>query len=143
MVVAEWKRSITCVMCMYVWVLGKGICCVVQRLFVRGLQYSIIPVVTLDGIIIYDIVNSPVSDDYFYNFIKEFVVLILILFFIMLLVMAVTYNHLVQMPFTNPCPGPHSVLIMDNCCIHYGKQLCQLVEDNHCKCCSYYIAHQY
>jgi len=65
---------------------------------------------------VYDIVDGPVNGDYFYNFIKEFVVIILIiLFFIVLLV---TCGHLVQMPFTNPCPGPYSVLTMNNYCIH-------------------------
>jgi len=31
---------------------GKGVCYVVQRQFVRGLQYSIIPIIILDEIIV-------------------------------------------------------------------------------------------
>jgi hypothetical protein len=111
---------------------GKGVRCMVQRWFVRGLHYSIVPVITLDGIIVYDIVDNSVNGDHFYNFIKELVVIIL--FFIVLFI---TYNHLVQMLFTNPYPGPHSVLIMNNCRIHHGEWLCQLVEDVHCKYCLY------
>ena len=95
---------------------GKGVRCVIQRRFVRGLQYSIIPVITLDGIIVYDIVDGPVDGDCFYKFIKELV--IIIPFIITLLV---THSYLVQMPFTNPYPGPRSVLIMDNCRIHHGE----------------------
>ena len=33
------------------------------------------------------------------------------------------------MPFTNPYPGPRSVLIMDNCRIHHGEEIRVLVED--------------
>lgn len=44
------------------------------------------------------------------------------------------------MPFTNPYPGPRSVLIMDNCRIHHGERLRQLVEDDHRKC-RLYIEH--
>ena len=111
---------------------GKGVHCVVQRRFVRGLRYSIIPVIRLDGIIVYDIVDGPVNGDHFYKFIKELV--IIIPFIIMWLV---THSYLVQMPFTNPYPGPCSVLIMDNCCIYHGERLRQLVEDDHRKCHSY------
>jgi len=78
---------------------------------------------------VYDIVDSPVNGNHFYNYIKEFV--IIILFFIVLLI---TYDHLIQISFINPYPGPHSVLIMDNYCIHRGEWLHQLVEDNHLKC---------
>ncbi|KIK19814.1 hypothetical protein PISMIDRAFT_41773, partial [Pisolithus microcarpus 441] len=35
------------------------------------------------------------------------------------------------MPFTNPYPGPCSVLVMDNCCIYHGEDICCLVEDDH------------
>jgi hypothetical protein len=41
-------------------------------------------------------------------------------------------HYSIQMPFTNPYPGPRSVLIMDNCRIHHGEQIHQLVKDgNH------------
>ena len=52
----------------------KGVCCVVQRQFVRGGQYSIIPVITLDGIITYDIVDGPIDGEHFLKFIKDHVV---------------------------------------------------------------------
>ncbi|KAI6010644.1 hypothetical protein PISMIDRAFT_50406, partial [Pisolithus microcarpus 441] len=66
--------------------------------------YSIIPAITLDGIIAYDIVEGPPSLQQFLRFLKEQV-----------------------MPFTNPYPGPHSVLIMDNCHIHHGEDIRCLV----------------
>ncbi|KIK82028.1 hypothetical protein PAXRUDRAFT_44813, partial [Paxillus rubicundulus Ve08.2h10] len=66
--------------------------------------YLIVPLITLDGIIAYDIVDGPFNSEHFLKFIKDHI-----------------------MPFTNLYPSPHSVLIMDNCRIHHGKQICQLV----------------
>lgn len=37
------------------------------------------------------------------------------------------------MPFTNPYPGPRSVLVMDNCRIHYGDEVRRLVEEENRK----------
>ena len=37
------------------------------------------------------------------------------------------------MPFTNPYPGSHNVLVMDNYCIHHCEEVQYLVEDDHCK----------
>ena len=37
------------------------------------------------------------------------------------------------MPFTTLYPGPHSVLVMDNCRIHHGEHIHTLVEDVYCK----------
>ena len=53
---------------------GKGIRCTTQRPFVRGTRYSIIPAITLDGIIAYDIVEGPVDTERFVKFLKEQVV---------------------------------------------------------------------
>ncbi|KIK11635.1 hypothetical protein PISMIDRAFT_72647, partial [Pisolithus microcarpus 441] len=66
--------------------------------------YSIIPAITLDGIIAYDIVEGPVDSERFVKFLKDEV-----------------------MPYTNPYPGPHSVVIMDNCRIHHGKDVHHLI----------------
>jgi hypothetical protein len=46
------------------------------------------------------------------------------------------------MPFTNPYPGPRSVLVMDNCRIHHSEEVRMLIEDMNRK--SKYIAvHSY
>ncbi|KIK30868.1 hypothetical protein PISMIDRAFT_50591, partial [Pisolithus microcarpus 441] len=87
---------------------GRGVRCSVQRRFVRGTRYSIIPAITLDGIIAYDIVEGPVDSERFVKFLKDEV-----------------------MPYTNPYPGPRSVVIMDNCRIHHGKDVHHLIEDDH------------
>ncbi|KAH7886461.1 hypothetical protein F5I97DRAFT_1809140, partial [Phlebopus sp. FC_14] len=57
-------------------------------------RFSIIPAITLNGIIAYDIVEGPVDGKCFLRFLEE------------------------HMPFTNSYPGPHSILIIDNCYIH-------------------------
>jgi hypothetical protein len=36
---------------------------------------------------------------------------------------------MLQIPLTNPYPGPCSVLIIDNCNIHHAEEVRQLVED--------------
>ena len=48
--------------------------CVQRRVFVRGERYSILPILTLDGIITYDIIPGPVSSKRFIQFLRELVV---------------------------------------------------------------------
>ena len=52
----------------------KGVCCVTGKKFVRGLRCSIIPVITLNGIIAYDIVEGPIDNERFATFLREQVV---------------------------------------------------------------------
>ena len=52
----------------------RGIRCITRRRFIRGTRYSIIPVLTLDGIIAYDIVEGPVDTERFVKFLKDQVV---------------------------------------------------------------------
>lgn len=52
----------------------RGVRCCVERYFVRGTRYSIIPAITLDGIIAYDIIEGPVDSQRFLKFLKEHVV---------------------------------------------------------------------
>ncbi|KIJ68871.1 hypothetical protein HYDPIDRAFT_81779, partial [Hydnomerulius pinastri MD-312] len=68
--------------------------------------YSILPVITLDGIIAYDIIEGAVTSKHFTQFLRDFI-----------------------MPYTTPYPGPRSVLIMDNCRIHHAEEIRHLVED--------------
>ncbi|KIK80041.1 hypothetical protein PAXRUDRAFT_159730, partial [Paxillus rubicundulus Ve08.2h10] len=44
-----------------------GICCVQWKCFVRGTHYSIVPIITLDGIITYKIIEGPVTSEFFYS----------------------------------------------------------------------------
>ncbi|KAF9225777.1 hypothetical protein BS17DRAFT_750166 [Gyrodon lividus] len=81
----------------------------------RGTCYSIVPILTLDGIITYDIVEGSVTSDRFIQFLHD-------------------YSPL---PLTNPFPGPQGVLILDNCQIHHSEDIQRLVED---KACNYEIS---
>jgi hypothetical protein len=38
-------------------------------------------------------------------------------------------QHILQIPLSNPYPGPRSVLILDNCNIHHSEEVRALVED--------------
>lgn len=52
----------------------KGVRCVQRRVFVRGIQYSILPILTLDGIIAYDIIEGSITTAKFIQFLKVLVV---------------------------------------------------------------------
>src|SRR5580693_221778 len=66
--------------------------CFQQGFFVRGQWFSILPVLTIDGIITHDIVPGSINANRFLQFLRELVI-----------------------PLTNCYPGPQSVLILDNC----------------------------
>jgi transposase len=80
--------------------------CFQQGFFVRGQWFSILPVLTIDGIITHDIVPGSINANRFLQFLRELVI-----------------------PLTNCYPGPQSVLILDNCSIHHTEEIWALVED--------------
>ncbi|KDQ55614.1 hypothetical protein JAAARDRAFT_91352, partial [Jaapia argillacea MUCL 33604] len=69
-------------------------------------RYSILPILTMDGIIAYDIIEGLVTSEWFVQFLRDHVI-----------------------PLTNPYPGPHSVLVLDNCSIHHSEEVRQVIED--------------
>lgn len=48
--------------------------CVSRRVFVRGKRFSILPLLTLDGIITYDIIEGSITADSFIKFVRDMVV---------------------------------------------------------------------
>ena len=52
----------------------RGTRCVQQKCFVRGRRYLILPILTLDGIITYDIIEGLVTSDQFLQFLRELMV---------------------------------------------------------------------
>ena len=52
----------------------KGSRCVQKKHFLCGTRYSIVPFITLDGIITYEIIEGPVSSECFTRFLREYVV---------------------------------------------------------------------
>ncbi|KAG2112036.1 uncharacterized protein F5147DRAFT_572829, partial [Suillus discolor] len=61
--------------------------------------YLILPILTLDGIIAYDIIEGSVMSERFMQFLQE------------------------HLPLTNLYPSPHSVLVLDNCHIHHSEEV--------------------
>ncbi|KIK02605.1 hypothetical protein K443DRAFT_38828, partial [Laccaria amethystina LaAM-08-1] len=84
----------------------KGLRAAQRQCFVHGQRFSILPVLTLDGIVAYDIYPGSITSELFAKFLREHII-----------------------PLTNPYPGPQSVLILDNCNIHHSEVVRQLVED--------------
>jgi hypothetical protein len=37
--------------------------------------------------------------------------------------------HCLQLPNTTPYPGPHSVLVLDNCALHHSEEIYKVVEE--------------
>jgi transposase len=90
-----------------------GQACVCQETFIHGQRYSVLPALTLEGIIALDIFEGSVNKERFLKFIQEQVA-----------------------PLLNPYPGPCSVVILDNCAIHHDEDIRQIIEGE----CSQYIS---
>jgi transposase len=52
----------------------RGIRCIQRKCFVRGRRFSILPILTLDGVIAYDIIEGSVTSERFVQFLRELVV---------------------------------------------------------------------
>ncbi|KIJ65311.1 hypothetical protein HYDPIDRAFT_89305 [Hydnomerulius pinastri MD-312] len=73
--------------------------------FVRGKRYSILPAISLDGVLHLDVRNESWTGETFYQFIEGLL------------------NNI------NPFPQRNSVIIMDNASIHHSPELRELIED--------------
>ena len=49
-------------------------CCVQRQCFIRGQRYSLLPILTLDGLITFKIFEGSVTSEQFVDFLKKFVV---------------------------------------------------------------------
>ena len=52
----------------------QGVRCVQRKCFVRGKRFSLLPILTLDGIIAHDIIEGSVTSERFVEFLHELVV---------------------------------------------------------------------
>ncbi|GBC52517.2 homeodomain-like protein [Rhizophagus irregularis DAOM 181602=DAOM 197198] len=73
--------------------------------FLRGVRYTILPALTLDGFIACDIMKGSCSQERFCSFIL---------------------SHI--LPFMNPIPGKNSVLVMDNAKIHHNEEMINVIK---------------
>ncbi|GBB87335.1 hypothetical protein RclHR1_13790002 [Rhizophagus clarus] len=77
-----------------------------KNVFVRGVRYTILPALSLQGIIAVDIMEGSCTKERF----KEFVI------------------SNVVVPQMNAYPSEHSVLVLDNARIHHDKDLIEYIE---------------
>ncbi|TFK59278.1 hypothetical protein BDN72DRAFT_745289, partial [Pluteus cervinus] len=68
-------------------------------------RYSILPALTLDGIIALEIVEGSITKETFLNFLRQKVA-----------------------PRLNPYPEKNSVVVLDNCSIHHDEDIHHLIE---------------
>lgn len=99
-----------------------------RRCFVRGRRYSILPAITLDGIVAREIIDGSVTSERFCRFLRIHVVRPTFPFRLGL-EMLNSRVYLMQIPLTNPYPGPRSCIVLDNCAIHHSEEIRKLVED--------------
>ncbi|KAF7337735.1 DDE family endonuclease [Mycena sanguinolenta] len=76
----------------------------------RKTVYSVLPAISLDGILWVDIVEGSFNSESFEQFIDGL------------------------LDRMNPFPGPNSVIVMDNCKIHKGENIRQMIEARGMRC---------
>jgi len=89
----------------------------------RGKRFSILPIITLNGIIAHDIIEGLVTTEKFVNFLHELMVL-------SQFNIPCVFTSNLEFRFPSPIP-PRSCggLILDNCRIHHTEEIRQLVKD--------------
>ncbi|KAG8720473.1 hypothetical protein FRC09_009522 [Ceratobasidium sp. 395] len=86
-----------------------GHACVVRSSFDRGIKYSVLPILTTEGIVAAEVFIGAVNKELFIQFLRQQVAPLL-------------------NPFTEHNTLPRSILVCDNCAIHYDEEIRQIVE---------------
>jgi len=82
-----------------------GQACVRRTSFLRGQKYSILPALSLDGILTLEIFEGSVNRERFVEFLQKNLA-----------------------PHLNPFPMERSVVVMDNCSIHHDEDIRRIIE---------------
>ncbi|KAE9399506.1 hypothetical protein BT96DRAFT_759627, partial [Gymnopus androsaceus JB14] len=69
-------------------------------------RFSILPALTVDGIIALDLFEGTLNKERFLQFLRQDLV-----------------------PLLNPYPGPRSVVMLDNCAVHHDDIFRAIIED--------------
>ena len=88
----------------------------------RGRKYSILPALSLDGILTLDIFEGSVNRERFIEFLRNSLVIFTFICW------QYTLTCIYQAPHLNPYPMDQSVVIMDNCSIHHDDDIRQVIE---------------
>jgi len=83
-----------------------GQACQRGAVFLRGERFSVLPAVTVDGVVAVDIFKGSVNREMFIKYLKEDLA-----------------------PVLTPYPGPQSVVILDNAAIHHDEEIHAIIED--------------
>ncbi|KAF7343439.1 hypothetical protein MVEN_01776600 [Mycena venus] len=85
----------------------RGYRAVRKTFFIRGKRYSVLPAISLDGILYVNIVEGSFNAESFTAFIDGL------------------------LDKMNPFPGPNSVIVMDNCRIHKAEIIREMIEERY------------
>jgi transposase len=83
----------------------KGLICPTSVPIKRSERWSILPALTIDGYLDFEIFQGSITSEIFLNFVEQKV-----------------------LPHCNPRPGPRSVLVLDNASIHRNRRLRELCD---------------
>jgi transposase len=86
----------------------------------RGVRYSILPALTLDGYLAVRVVEGSIDGAEYYDFVLKEVVSVSHTSYIS--------SNICQLPVANRFPGNRSILVMDNCSTHKSEALRLAVE---------------
>jgi len=98
--------------------------CVWQTIFLWGWKYSILPAVSLDGILTLDIFKGSVNQECFIQFLQNSLIIFTFICW------QYSQTCIYQAPHLNPYPMDQSVVIMDNCSIHHDNNIWQVIKMN-------------
>jgi len=101
----------------------RGVCVQKKGVFVHGCRLSAVGLLTLDGMVASNVIKGSFTAAKFKHFLEHDVVchgVNCALFFMLL-------TLFYQLPLCSPYPGPLSILVMDNACIHHDEEVEELV----------------
>ena len=105
-----------------------GHACVYRQTFILGRQFSVLPDLSVDGIVALDIFEGSIMKEWFIDFLKSQIVSGIISY-------RCFNDHQMKAPILTPWPGPHSVVILDNCAIHNDEYVQQIID---IECCIFF-----
>ena len=109
-----------------------GECVELHNPFIWKRHLSMVAVMALDeGIIASKVLEGSFHHDSFLEFLRDDLVSILS--------SSLPTLSTIQLPMTTPYPGPRSILVLDNACVHHAQQIEDLIHDYGALCSYLYL----
>jgi transposase len=105
-----------------------GIAPVRSESFARDIRLTMIPALTVDGIIGMDIFDGGVGKPEFLQFLRQQLVRALVHYMVIHKLILIIYQVPQLNPYLPDNPLPRSVVILDNCAIHHDEDVRALIE---------------